>query len=340
MKNWTVIYLLAIILGITACEEDDLTPSMADEDRLPELLDLSKPLVKEFKEKYDVNILYSYDDTLDFKFGMTPSGTTSQWGNIKIIHLDSMEVVDYALEKLDEMVLTYMNDDFRKILPHTILLADIVSSLSAAPPDSFIGESDYTETGTYTAFGNPFATYMFAFNKESMERYSETNWMNSRNVKLYNFICYVINLRNLYDEIPATFYSSVSHLHGVSIDSIAELEDELPVGTGSYRNYYRPEWYIDLGMVLTKKSPSAYGSGALTTRLMVGRNYLFPTKERDFRNFLNLMLFETEANLRTYYLPSETFKERLLIAIETFEKWGIDILRINPNLEMFMNNEK
>lgn len=229
MKNWTFIYLLAIILGITACEEDDLTPSMADEDRLPELLDLSKPLVKEFKEKYDVNILYSYDDTLDFKFGMTPSGTTSQWGNIKIIHLDSMEVVDYALEKLDEMVLTYMNDDFRKILPHKILLADIVSSLSAAPPDSFIGESDYTETGTYTAFGNPFATYMFAFNKESMERYSETNWMNSRNVKLYNFICYVINLRNLYDEIPATFYSSVSHLHGVSIDSIAELEDELPV---------------------------------------------------------------------------------------------------------------
>lgn len=93
-------------------------------------------------------------------------------------------------------------------------------------------------------------------------------------------------------------------------------------------------------MVLTKKSPSAYGSGALTTRLMVGRNYLFPTKERDFRNFLNLMLFETEANLRTYYLPSETFKERLLIAIEIFEKWGIDILRINPNLEMFMNNEK
>ena len=133
MKNWTFIYLLAIILGITACEEDDLTPSMADEDRLPELLDLSKPLVKEFKEKYDVNILYSYDDTLDFKFGMTPSGTTSQWGNIKIIHLDSMEVVDYALEKLDEMVLTYMNDDFRKILPHKILLADIVSSLSAAP---------------------------------------------------------------------------------------------------------------------------------------------------------------------------------------------------------------
>lgn len=45
-------------------------------------------------------------------------------------------------------------------------------------------------------------------------------------------------------------------------------------------------------MVLTKKSPSAYGSGALTTRLMVGRNYLFPTKERDFRNFLNLMLLK------------------------------------------------
>ena len=339
MKNWTLIYLLAIVLGIAACEDDNLTPSFADEDRLPGLLDLSKPLVKEFKEKYDVNILYNYDDTLDFKFVMAPSGVTTQWGGIKITHLDSMEIVDYALEKLDAMVMSYLKDDFRKMLPRQILLADIVSSLSSAPPDANIGESDYTETGTYTAFGNPYAAYMFAFNKASMERYSETNWANSRNVKLYNFISYVMNLRNLYEEIPESFYAPVAHLHGVSIDSIAELEDVLPVGQGSYRNYYTPEWYIGLGMVLTKKSPNPRASAAYPMRLMVGRDYKFPTKERDFRNFLNLILYETEANLRTYYLPSPLFKERLAIAMDTFEKWGIDVLRINPSLEMFTNDE-
>lgn len=68
MKKWIFIYILVCVLGFSACNEDEIKPSYADEERLEGLLDLSKPLVKEYKEKYGVNILYNFHDTLDFKF--------------------------------------------------------------------------------------------------------------------------------------------------------------------------------------------------------------------------------------------------------------------------------
>ena len=146
----------------------------------------------------------------------------------------------------------------------------------------------------------------------------------------------MIDQRGLAEDIPDAFYSSVSHLHGISIDSIAEQEPELPVGTGMNNQYYTPEWYIGLGMVLTEKSPNANTYGAvLERRIRKGGKYKFPDKERDFRNFINLIVCETEENLAKYYLPSPVFKERLLIIMDLLGTWGVDVLKINPALEMF-----
>lgn len=94
----------------------------------------------------------------------------------------------------------------------------------------------------------------------------------------------------------------------------------MPVGIGSYRNYYKPEWYINLGRFLRKNLRPLMVLDALTTRLNVGRNYLFPTKERDFRNFLNLMLLKQ----RPIYEPIIYLLRHLRTFIncyETFEKW-------------------
>ena len=333
MKNMFFPFLI-LALGVCACNEEELTPSLKDEDRVSALVDLSRPVVKEFKEKYDVNILYDFDDTLDFKFNMTPSGTTTQYDMIQIEHLEA-GTEDYALAKLDEMVLSYLKEDFRKILPKKILLANEVLT-SSTPPDLLVGESDCAESKSYTAMGNLYGSYLFAFNESVLEELDEQRQRESRNVKLYNFINYVINLRGLSEDIPDAFYSPVSHLHGISVDSIAEQELELPVGTGMNSQYYTPEWYIGLGMVLTEKSPNANTYGAvMERRIRKGGKYNFPDKERDFRNFINLIVCESEENLTKYYMASSLFKERLLIVMDMLETWGVDVLKINPALEMF-----
>lgn len=334
MKKWAFIYLLIGVLGFGACDEDELKPSYADEERLEGLLDLSKPLVKEYKEKYGVNILYNFDDTLDFKFGFYTTTSNNFWGKIGISHLDSTEVVDYALERLESMVFPYFKEEFKKRLPYKMLLADIVEIGGASNPDHLMNESDVKEEGAVSVIANDFS-YMFAFNKESMENFSDAKLKNLRDVKLFHLICYVVNKHNLYAEIPEEFYSEVDYLHGESVDSLAMEEEELPVGIGPYARYYTPEWYMGLGMALTMNSPKSGAASSYQQRLQKDNALKFPDRQRDFRNFICVMVFTTESNLQKYYLPFPLFRERMRVAMGMLESWGVDVLRINPALKMF-----
>lgn len=334
MKNWTFIYLLISVICFSACDEDDIKPSYADEDRLEGLLDLSKPLVKEYKEKYGVNILYNFDDTLDFKFGFYPDPSHGYWEKIGITCLDSVESVDYALEKLDEMVFSYFNDEFKKRLPYKMLLADIVEIEAPSNPDHLMGESDVSESGTVTVIANNYS-FMLAFNKKSMESFSDAKLKNLRDVKLFHLICYVVNKHNLYEEIPEAFYTDVDYLHGESVDSVAIKEEVLPVGSGPYARYYTPEWYIGLGMALTMNSPKTGVSSNYQQRVQKDNALKFPDRKRDFRNFVCVMVFTGESDLRKYYWSSEVFCERMRIAMKLLENWGVDVLKINPALSMF-----
>ena len=328
--------LLIVILfcaGFVSCDEENVSPSYADTDRVEELLDMSKPLVKEYKEKYGVNILYEFNDTLDFKFGFYTTSANPHWQNVIIHHLDSMEVVDFALEQLDAMVFAYFADEFKQRLPHKLLLADIVET-GSINPDNLMSEPDVEEEGTVTAIANEYS-YLLAFNKTSMESFSEARLKDLRDVKLYHLISYVMDKEDLYAEIPEEFYSQVSYLHGASVDSIAGQEEEQPVGTGPYRYYYTPDWYMGLGMALTIHSPNESASSNFDLRLRIDNSLYFPDRERDFRNFLCVMIFMDEDDLREFYLPFSLFCERMRIAMRLLQGWGVDVLKINPALEMF-----
>ena len=244
-----------------------------------------------------------------------------------------MEVVDYALEQLDAMVFAYFSDEFKRRLPHKLLLADMVET-GSVNPDNLMSESDVEEEGTVTVIANEYS-YLLAFNKASMESFSEAKLKDLRDVKLYHLISYVIDKHDLYQEIPESFYSQVNYLHGRSVDSVAMEEKELPVGTGPYKNYYTPEWYMGLGMALTLHSPNKSASSNLDLRLRIDNSLYFPDRERDFRNFLCVMIFSDEDDLREFYLSSSLFCDRMKIVMQLLEGWGVDVLRINPALEMF-----
>ncbi|MGN0281584.1 MAG: hypothetical protein ACI4B3_04690 [Prevotella sp.] len=336
MKKILTILCLATAMGLQSCsDEEALSPSYADTDRIPGLLDTSIPTVKEYKDNYGINMLYQFNDTLDFKFGFYQNSTNWIWHNIIVTKLDTKEKIDYAFDRFNEDITPYFNDTFKQMMPKKILMADMVEV--ETNPDNLMKESDVMETGTVGVMASKFS-YMFAYNMEAMESFNATKLANMRKTKLFHLICTVITNNNLYDEMPADFSSEVKHLYGASIDSLALEEAELPVGTGPYASYYLPSWYIEMGFPITLHSPYSSAGSNFQQRLRKGYSLSIPTFERDLRNFVCAMVFETEANIKTYYLPSELFCNRMRIALETMKKWGIDVEAINPAMKLFLDN--
>ncbi len=90
MKN-VYIWLLVSLCWITyACSDnEDTTPSMADTDRLENLLDKSNTDILSFKEKYGTYILYEFNDLLDFAYQFEEA---KAWRSATITKLDKTDV--------------------------------------------------------------------------------------------------------------------------------------------------------------------------------------------------------------------------------------------------------
>ena len=88
-------------------------------------------------------------------------------------------------------------------------------------------------------------------------------------------------------------------------------------------------------MALTMNSPKRSAASSYQQRLQTNNSLKFPDRERDFRNFICVMVFTKESDLRNYYLPSPLFCERMRIVMDLLESWGVDVLKINPALAMF-----
>lgn len=350
------IYLLLLCMGILACNKDEqLTPSNIDKDRLTEQLDLSKPLVKEYKNKYDVNILLNFSDTLDFKFGMWKTSTRDLWANINISHIAPLEA-DANLALFDEIVLqcfqdeittpaklggkTYQSTFKRDYFPYKILLADTVTTDgNKTSPDLMLAEAEVMAVSEDTWYGlwNGYEQ-LFAVSKPQWDKLSTTNKSNVRKRMLFSFLVNMVNEHNLYKQIPEEFFAPVASLYNTDIKALALLEGAPDHTTST--EYIGVQWYIDKGMVLSKRSPIAT-SASFALRLNKSSALYFPSRNVDVRNFLNVIICEnTTSNtgpIKGYYLKSPLFKQRMKIMIETLYSWGIDVFAINPVMEEFYN---
>lgn len=337
MKLYTYCLLLVALVGLHGCyDEDKLSPTPLEEDRLLELLDMDKPLVRKMKESYGVNLLTRFSDTLDFYFGLYDRGAWNIWNAILIRHLPA-EHTDFALEKFDEMVMGYFkNDEFiKRCFPRKILLTkEILGNVTV--PDPFVMEPDNREVSSMTAIGTNYV-YAFGFDKEIIDVLKPSLLELLRNTKLYCFVSWLYEHNNLYADIPEEFYGLVDGLHREKLANIATREPESPIVEFDGGEYYSVEWYIGKGMALTQNSPVSAVGMAFNQRLKVDESVSFPTKERDFRNFLNVIFCETEANIRTYYLESEVFKRRMRIVLDLLKSYGIDFTGSKPVLKEFYN---
>lgn len=350
------IYVLLLAIGLIACnQEDQLTPSNIDEDRLSELIDLSKPLVKEYKENYDVNILLNFNDTLDFKFGLWQNSIKDMWANFKISHVNEGNE-DETLGLFDEIVLQAFQDDItapakvggqtyhsefkKKYFPHKILLADTITTDGKKNcPDVMLAEAEVMAVteDTWYALWNGYEQ-IFAVSKPQWDKLTVTNKNNVKKRMFFSFLVNIINEKKLYSQIPEAFFTPVEGLHNKDIKALALVEDA-PTHP-SDTSCISVQWYIDKGMALLKNSP-VVTSSSFAYRLNKSSALYFPNRERDVRNFLNVIICENATTnsgpVRGYYLKSPLFKQRMKVMIETLYSWGIDVFKINPVMEEFYN---
>ncbi|MEG2341184.1 MAG: hypothetical protein RSB69_10605 [Odoribacter sp.] len=333
MKNYIFFLLFVIVFSLHGCNrEDDLTHTPFEEDRLLGLLDMNHPLVKSIKEDLGIYLLTQFSDTLDFKFGLYAKGTWGNWDNIEIVHQPAEDVA-FALEQFDRMVFSYFdNEEFNKrCFPRKILIAkEIIGDVLA--PDVILREPDNQEVGSWSAIGGKYS-YLFAFDRSVFGVLDPEQIASLRNVKLYCFISWLYNYNDLYKEIPEEFYALTEGLHREKLATIARTEDPSPIEKGRYN----VNWYIGKGMAITKNSPSQTTSNDFLNRLKIYSNdqLAFPSKERDFRNFLNVIFCETEQNIRTYYLGAEIFKKRMQMVLNLLKSYGIDFTETKPVLKEF-----
>ena len=328
--------MLAGLLSFSSCSEDDLAPSLTETDRMNELLDMNNPIVKDLKENYQVNLLTNFNDTLDFKFGFYTTTANERWEAIKITHLPDEEV-QYAIDQYNGEVLQFLSPEFKKMLPSKILLSQTTDiSDCHGNPDKTLARVDEPEEGYVTVIANEYS-YMCSYNKEGLEGATSQIKNTLRGHKLYHMISTVMNRHKLFEAIPQAFKDPVKDFYGMSLDSLARMEPELPVIPAYRPRYYKPEWYIGKGFAITKNSPNTRNFTTVYERTLriESQDCYVPYYSDDFKNFVHLMCYGKESNFEKYYLKSPVFCERMRLAIETLEGWGVNIRAFNPYLEIF-----
>ena len=86
MNRTSIILAISMLLFCCiACEdEDELSPSGLDTDRVQDLLDWSNPVVKKYYGDYGVALMTDFDENLDIKFNFYESWANSFWKKMEI----------------------------------------------------------------------------------------------------------------------------------------------------------------------------------------------------------------------------------------------------------------
>lgn len=126
MRKIIGLLILGSVLSFGACDDsEDVSPSMADHDRLEGLLDASFPELVSFREKYGTYILYEFDSLLDFAYQFEMG---DDWRKAKLTYLEKEEV-DAAYQFLQETFIScYPDSVILNYFPRKLLLCSKISS--------------------------------------------------------------------------------------------------------------------------------------------------------------------------------------------------------------------
>lgn len=303
MKNIFAAILCAGLLA--AChQEDAVTPSNLEHNRLEDIVDLSYPLVRECHDKYGSYILYQFDSLADFAYLFEQAGS---WRSAEVQKLDKADVQG-ALDYLQQEFMSYYPEEMKnsdgvlvetrfreKYLPLKFLICKEIIGGTLGITSVPGGTRDYHDA---TANMNCFA--VSRLDAVSLADMPPQRARQFRNNIHYMFLAgYLSNAKHV-ELANAAFYDVSRMFYGTAV----------PVNS-------RDEDYYNRGFIVANN---------LTT---------FPSAGVDLREYLNVLINmeESQVNqLRSYVL----IKVKATHLVKSLTDLGVDILALNPSIKLLI----
>lgn len=298
--------LTTVLLTATSCtDKEDNTPSMADKDRMEELIDKNIEKIVQFRDNYGTYILYNFDQNLDFAYQFEQA---SNWTNAKLTRIDGNQAA-VAVDALYADLFSCYADDYKKSLfPRKILLVDDITTsneLGLSQPEqghhtAVANINSVTLAGmgsTLTADGGSPAIKVAAL--KEMHRAFLTDYL----VKARG----VFPVDEAYLSISQNDYSA---LMNANRKNAAQLVKE------------DPDFFFNHGFFFPEEDESTY----------------FPSAEDDIVAFIRNMITMDQA-LADKLMAMPLMASKMHLITVGLDAMGIDVKRINPCAEQFINME-
>lgn len=298
MKN-VYIWLFINLCWITcACSDnEDTTPSMADTDRLENLIDKSNTDIMSFKEKYGTYILYEFDDLLDFAYQFEEADA---WRSATITKLDKADVPVAVSFLKNNFLNCYTENLITNYFPRKLLICSQIYGQT-------LGVSEVSKATYHQAVANINSMTIAGLDTNTLNSLNKTQKADYlRQLHFIYLAGYLVNVRNYY--FPnKTFFDYCTTL---------------------YNSLTNPE------RVQAKKFPDEFFYEKGFFRLADKETY-YGTAEEDLINFTkNLILMDQ--TLHDTLLHYELMTKKMQLVAKGLKDLGVQVELINPLIADFL----
>ena len=379
MKTRIIFCLVASLLWIACDDEDTLSPSMADTDRVMSQIDMEHPVVKRIYDDFGVGLLYEYNDTLDFTYVAATYLEADKWGTVDIPQIKSRfadengelpadsinkykAYVDGRLTFIDTTLFKYFdpNGIIATKMPYKVLLSENVFSETGVTglASRVLRESESrVNRDLHGSLHSVFNDHSHAFKvKEEDVAVGTSKYIKDN---FYAFLSRIIDMHKLYELAPDEFYGNKDLYYGKTLAAVYREENGMEEEEELEITYFPKEWLFEKGFIdaeyfydITDGLPNTWARDKNGNYMKdENGNYIYLEKALLVSD-VNLAFVEDRSeDLRSYLVElmyrnvdeleafPENIQQNLMIVLNLITEWGVDLESINPELKEFKSNQ-
>ncbi|WP_053975846.1 hypothetical protein [Mangrovimonas xylaniphaga] len=371
MKKNSILYLLLVAFISVSCDkEDNVEPSYLDEDRVGSQIDLSDPTIKKWYTDLNMGVLYEYDSILDFAYVAGTSNQATAWERIEIPEIrtrfeneagviPSDQISEYEAYKssvttfLDTSLFKYFeaSKTIVNYMPYKVLISNYVYSpngVSGEARDVLVESESRKNNSTEGDLRAVYNDHSIVFGVDLDEFTSESTIDTYSKDAFYIFLSRIISMHNLIDIIPAEFFDGKSEYYGQNMEAIYREETEVPDDKLVFvvdREWFYSKGFIDAryfynsptGLTTFIQTVDEDGNSLSVINYIRHQNAIVVTydfvedKLTDVRSYLSEMIHRNASEIEAF---PENIQNNMKLLLDTFTSLGIDIISVNPDLEV------
>ncbi|MBD0824238.1 hypothetical protein [Aestuariibaculum marinum] len=373
-NNILIHLALVVFSLVACDVDEYVTASNADEDRVLSQIDFSNPNIKMLYDEYNMGLLFEYEKALDFAYDAGSVGQVNIWRGIDMPQIQTRFEVDSVLtpegkveyEAYKAEVTTFLvenlfnyfkpNSTIATLMPYKVLVSNSLFSESSVRDDAgdILTESEErlsssAENNLRTVFNKH--SIVFSVDLDQLSTSSRIEEFTKDN--FYILLSRIMGMHNLYDLVPDEFYAGKEDYYGLEMDEPFITE----TGKEDYAriDFIEKDWFYEKGFIDAKyfygfssglRNFNQYydqETGELFDQSVTGYRYISHPKalqdgydfvanrEEDVRAYINELIFRDADELLAF---PENIQNNLKIILGLLTEWGVDILAINPDLEV------